>query len=115
MTLFHHLSILMQPAGDMKFTLSKLGDLPNKHGEKFVGIVPLFFQVWTAAESQGASPVSPSAHLHTAGAPIPPTGYQPRNRLSPPNRVVVPEPARDESPKPDRPISDIRAVLVNVV
>lgn len=113
-TLYHHLSLLKQPEGDMKFAVDKLGDLTNKQGEKFVGIVPLFFQIWTAAELQGPRPASP-AFPKPMPVHVQPAGFEPRNRLPASARVAVPEPSPAQPPKLDRPISDIRAVLVDVV
>lgn len=113
-TLYHHLSLLMQPAGDLKFAVDKLGDLADKQGEKFVGIVPLFFQIWTAAELQGPQPASPAFPRPTPFH-AQPTGFEPRNRLPTSVRVALPEPSQRQPLKLDRPISDIRAVLVEVV
>lgn len=113
-TLYHHLPLLMQPEGDLKFTLDKVGDLTDKQGETFVGITPLFFQIWTAAELQ-----SPASAIPAFIAPPPihaqPTRFDPRNRLPAGARVAMPQPAPAPSSQHDRPISDIRAVLVNVV
>lgn len=113
-TLYHHLSLLMQPEGDLKFAVEKLGDLADKQGEKFVGIVPLFFQIWTAAELQGPQPASLEfprpTPVHTQS-----TGFEARNRLPASVRVALPEPPQPQPLKLDRPVSDIRAVLVDVM
>jgi hypothetical protein len=113
-TFYHHLSLLKQPEGDMKFATDKLGDLTNKQGEKFVGIVPLFFQIWTAAELQNPQPAS-LAFPKPTPVHVQPAGFEPRNRLPSSARVAVSEPSSAQPPKLDRPISDIRAVLVDVV
>ena len=113
-TLYHHLSLLLQPEGNLKFIVDRLGDLKNRQGEKFVGIVPLFFQIWTAGELQNPQPASPAFpkqppdHMRRAH-------FDPRTRLPSPAHVALPETPRAQPPRLDRPISDIRAVLVDVV
>jgi hypothetical protein len=112
-TFYLHLSLLNKPEGDIKFATEKLGDLTNKHGEKFVGIVPLFFQIWTAGEFQNPHTARPAIPTPTP-ARAQPTNFTPRNRLPASARVAMSEQSPAQ-PKLDRPISDIRAVLVDVV
>lgn len=104
----------MQPEGDMKFATDNLGDLKNKLGEKFVGIVPLFFQIWTAAELQKPAAAIP-AFLTPPPVHASSTRFDPRNRFPATAHVALPHLAQPQVPPPDRPVSDIRAVLVNVV
>jgi hypothetical protein len=113
-TLYHHLPLLIRPGGDLKFIVDKLGELKDRQGGKFVGVVPLFFQIWTAAELQGPQPASPAFPGPTP-VHAKPTGFEPRNRLPTSVRLALPEASQRQPVKLDRPISDIRAVLVDVV
>jgi hypothetical protein len=111
-TLYHHFSLLLQPKGDLKFIVDRLGDLKNRQGEIFLGIVPLFFQIWTAGELQNPQPrpAFPKQPDHLQQMLL-----DPRTRLPSPAQVALPETPRAQAPRLDRPISDIRAVLVEVV
>ena len=101
-TLLHRLSQLAPREGTVKFTLRKIADLLARGGKAYTGVVPLFFQIWTANQRAGHRLPGPALDMPTPGSPeAPPSSIS----LPPSNPPAVPE----------KPISDIRAVLVDVV
>jgi hypothetical protein len=130
--LFHHLFHLSPPEGMVKLSLPPLGDLPDSDGSPFTGAVPLFFQIWTTIERSPRStvptpPVLPGAPKPEQPQPGSPMGWQPTGPLSSSGiKHVVPAmshypppydpmPQMTPPPRPEKPISDIRAVLVEIV
>jgi hypothetical protein len=129
----HHLLHLPPPEGTLPFSVSPFGELHDQNGRPYAGILPLFFQIWTTGERPtpgfGASPFSP-----VAGPPIPrpsqpslPSGWQPIGASRPSMPGPIPPMTSPYPPSYDpmtqvrpptqqeRSISDIRAVLVEVV
>ena len=130
---FHHLHFLRPPEGTLQFSVTPFGNLLDDNGTPFTGILPLFFQIWTA----GVPPrpgFGPSPFPQVVGMPAPqpnqpfhPLGWQPVAAL-PPFMPGPVQPAASPYPPPydpfgqanppaqqERPISDIRAVLVEIV
>ncbi len=130
--LFHHLFRLPGPEGTVQFSLDALGDLPDPSGTPFEGIVPLFFQIWMTKQPETPSPIQSAlsamhgvTRSHPPQSPLPP-GRPPLGQLQP----TLPKsfaPAASPFPPPfnpfqqvaaqateERPISDIRAVLVEI-
>ncbi len=112
-TLRHHLFHLAPREGVVKFVLQPLGNLINREGKPFVGIVPLFFQIWTEAELPG--PVLPEPFKGTAFGKT--ANQRPRTQPGMPTHHYPPL-SIDHDPQSAaqvlRPVSDIRAVLVDV-
>lgn len=139
--LFHHLHGLIPPQDEIRFSLPPLGDMRDDQGTQFVGVVPLFFQICMAPRPpQPAFSCRPSpipSPLISALHPWPATPHSPT--LMPMSQTnpawsplaATPTPAMPVTlPYPptydpgsaaappighERPISDIRAVLVEVV
>jgi len=126
--LFYHLFHLSPPGGTVKFSLSPLGDLHDQDGTPFTGALPLFFQIWTTAERSPHSavctpvPVLPGTPKPRQPQPGSPAGWQPISPVSP----VVPAMSHDPPPydpvpqtalptRPEGPVSDMRAVLVEMI
>lgn len=109
---FHHLFHLAPREGTIQFSLAPIGDLPNRSGKPFSGLLPLFFQIWTDSQTPKLQiPESMPGKLGKA--------YR-ASTLSlqvPPQMPPLPgghTPESNSPPLPDAPISDIRAVLVDV-
>jgi hypothetical protein len=111
--LSHHLFHLAPREGTVKFALQPLGELLNGEGKLFVGLVPLFFQIWTEAELPG--PALPEPFQGTAFGK--PANQRARTQPGIPTHHYPPL-SIDHSPQSaaevPRPVSDIRAVLVDV-
>ena len=128
MTLYAYPPALHPPAGAVRFSFSSLGEMPDPHGIPFSGAVPLFFQVFSA-EASVISAVAPHiapkigessvAQLLSHHSPPPISGWpsikpvMPANSTFPPtyDPGVLSPPAATEV----KPVSDIRAVLVDIV
>lgn len=112
-TLFHHLFHLAPHEGTLKFALQPLGNLLNREGKLFVGLVPLFFQIWTEAELPG--PALPEPFKGTVFGK--PANHGARTQPGMPTHHFPPL-SIDRAPQSAapvlRPVSDIRAVLVDV-
>lgn len=119
-TLLHPLSQLAPPEGTVKFTLRKIADLLARGGKAYTGVVPLFFQIWTANQRAGQRLPGPALDMPSLG------GHAMRPNVSRKPGMLTPGspkaplssislPPSDPPAVPDKPISDIRAVLVDVV
>lgn len=129
LTLYSYPPALHPPAGAVRFAFSALGEMPDRYGIPFTGAVPLFFRVFTAE-----APAMPSISPHvapkmgeTSAAQLlarphhstPPSGLpsikpaMPAPSLFPPtyDPGVLSPPGATEV----KPVSDIRAVLVDIV
>ena len=82
---FHHLFDLYPIQGARRFSVSSLGDLLDGNGAPFVGVLPLFFRIWTTgkppAPGFGRSPFPQAAGM--------PTMPQPNQPFHPPGRQPV--------------------------
>ncbi|MFO0915218.1 MAG: hypothetical protein U0795_19810 [Pirellulales bacterium] len=119
--LYHYLFSLIQLDGAIHFSLPPMGDLADHQGQAFAGVLPLFFQVWTAPELPPPLPPEPKGfglkqdwEAPASAVPFAALPALPARTLYPPTYdpgagfgapVVKPEP---------RPISDVRAILVEV-
>jgi hypothetical protein len=130
MTLYSYPPALHPPAGAIRFSCSSLGDMPDRDGVRFAGAVPLFFRVFTADEpvrpAVAAPHVAPIHGSHTPATswphhvPLPPTSGLPSIKPVMPAHMPFPptyDPGVPVVPNTTevRAISDIRAVLVDVV
>ncbi len=116
LSLYHHLSCLVPMEGNVKFSLLQLGDFLDAGGNQFASVLPLFFQIWTAPPPLPApqgSQHSVASEMNLAWPAIPPA-------IAPTIPVGSPyPPASNAGASPSqtfdsRPISDIRAVLVEI-
>ncbi|MFO0915278.1 MAG: hypothetical protein U0795_20115 [Pirellulales bacterium] len=117
--LCHFLFGLMLLDGAIHFSFPPMGELADHHGQKFSGVMPLFFQMWTAPESSPPTPpesngfgfqqdwLAPPSTGPYAALPALPAGP-----LYPP--TYDPGFAADKAKPEPRPISDVRAILVEV-
>jgi hypothetical protein len=125
-TLFHYFPQLLPPGGTAGFSFDPLGDLVDRKGHVFSGVLPIFFQIWTTEE-----PNAPNAplmgRLSPAGAepapsqswnPIQPHSISTADPLPPvfPPTVLPLVPAGVEIPAGlrGRPMSNIRGVIVEI-
>ena len=126
--LYHHLLRLQPPAGNLQFRLSPVGELRDGDGVRFVGALPLFFQIVTTSGPQPQSTGGLPGQVPGVSQPQPgwPAGLLPKMPIVP----GIPKPAMplptqnpptydptSKSTPPaeqDQPVSDIRAVLVEV-
>jgi hypothetical protein len=112
-TLSHHLYHLAPREGAVNFSMQPLGNCIGREGKPFVGIVPLFFQIWTEAELQ--QPALPEPFKGTSFGK--PANQRARTQPGMPTHLCPP-PSNDRAPQSAaqalRPVSDIRAVLVDV-
>ncbi len=132
-THFHHLFNLPPPEGTLPFSVAPFGELHDENGTPFAGVLPLFFQLWTTGEQVttgfGSSPSSPFVvpKMPRPNRPSLPPSWQPAgasqsSTLGPilPTTTPYPPPydptAQVRPPaQQERPISDVRAVLVEIV
>lgn len=130
-TLYAYPPTLLPPDGAVRFSFSSLGDMPDRDGVPFTGAVPLFFRVFTTE-----APAMPAISPHVASkvgetsaaqllarphhsSPPPTSGWpsikpvMPAHSTFPPtyDPGVLSPPAAIEV----KPVSDIRAVLVDIV
>jgi hypothetical protein len=117
-TLFHHLSRLTPQEGIVKFALRQLGDLLARGGQPFTGVVPLFFQVWAANKTSGRqlpTPVLPRVGGHVMRPDVSRKPQMPTTGTVPTPSSAGHLPPPESTALPDQPISDIRAVIVEVI
>lgn len=117
--LCHYLFSLVQPDGTAPFTLPPLGNLPDQHGQEFSGVMPMFFQVWTAPDASTPMPPQPKGfgaipdwQAPTSTIPFTTLPAAPAGPSYPPTYdpgLTAPQ----AKPEP-RPISDVRAILVEI-
>lgn len=130
--LSHNMFMLRPPEGDIQFSLPPLGDLLDVDGKQFAGLVPLFFQIWlTAQREMNPDATFPKAPIPPSPWPVPsspkpnrstshgPAGYLHAQAPVMPAMSSFPPaydpgiPVADALPE-ERPISDVRAVLVEI-
>lgn len=122
-TLFHHLCDAIPRADCVAFSLDDLGTLRHNKGKPFSGVVPLFFQIWTSRALQPPPGFGGASQPAPPSVPAPPPGNS--VFVSPfidsaANAGAIPAPpfklvsAGSPNVPRDRPLSDIRAVLVNI-
>lgn len=119
-TLYAYPPALHLPVGAVRIAFSKLGDMCDREGVRFAGAVPLFFRIFTAEEP--VMPIVPARVAPTAprhASPVPASGIPSIKPVSPASSAFPPpyDPRPPFAPASAevRPISDIRAVLVEVV
>lgn len=139
--LYHHLDHLPRGDGTIRFQLPAIGELQNREGEPFAGVLPIFLQVCIVGEPEKASrsvldgpATRPSHCLPRATPSSPPPRFvkqklgerfippSPTPTLMTPETMVFPsfpdpwqaEPTASPNPNRLRSISDIRAVLVEI-
>lgn len=139
--LYHHLDGVPRGEGSVRFLLAPIGDLRDRQGQPFGGVLPLFFQLCIVGEPEKTSPATPfgpSTHLghllprapqppmhapplpQMLGEPFIPPSPMPTlmsaETMSFPSHADAWPPVTQASPAPPRfrAISDIRAVLVQV-
>lgn len=125
-TLLSYPPALHPPAGIVRLSFPALGKSLDRRGEPFIGAVPLFFRVFTADE-----PAPPVAAPHAAPKqqgqfpstsrpqPPPPTSstpsIKPKAPLPPPLSADIFGASLISAAAEVKPVSDIRAVLVDLV
>jgi hypothetical protein len=129
MELYHHLFSLIPPEGTIRFTLAAIGEVPFPSKEPIAGVLPLYFQICTPGDKTNPPSPPPTPFTHPKSKPAKPThaptwkpagmpGWSgikpvaPATSLYPP--TYDPGPQVPASPSPERPLSDIRAVLVEI-
>lgn len=128
-TLFDYLHDLFPTQGEIKFKLGALGRIDGKDKNPSPRVLPLFFQFWTTKQFEpphGGVPLGPSSPPFPHSTPFPPVAQRKTVPRSPswaqpllPMSSTFPPPY-DPGPMagfPDAnedPISDIRAVLVQI-
>ena len=123
--LYHHLAGLQAGVHTIRFSLSAPQNLQDRSGEPFVGVAPLFFQICLfegpagPSAGQGMSPLA-ATPPGTPGTPpqlgepyVPPAAGA--TSMPMPLNPLSPHPAAGFTPQVFRAISDIRAVLVELV
>ena len=132
-THFHHFFNLPPPEGTLPFSVAPFGELQDENRTPFAGVLPLFIQIWTTGE-RVTSGFSPSPLSPFAGSQMPnpkrpsgPRSWQPTGASRPSTSGPLPPTTTPYPPQYDpmaqvrppaqeeRPISDIRAVLVEIV
>jgi hypothetical protein len=116
-SMYHHLPCLAPREGTLKVSMHQIGDLYDASGKPFAGVVPLFFQIWTAPQ-QSPHPalqafqqnVATGRTLHRPAVPATIAPVMPASSPYPP--AYDPGPLAQSQPRQSVPISDIRAVLV---
>ena len=132
-THFHHLFNLPPPEGTLPFSVAPFGEMQDENGTPFAGVLPLFFQIWTTGQRVtpgfGPSPTSPLAgpQMPSPNRPSDPPSWQPLGASRPSTSGPIPPTTAPYPPQYDpmaqvkapaqqeRPISDIRALLVEIV
>lgn len=110
-TKYHHLFHLAPREGTIRFSLAPIGDLPDRSDKPFAGLLPVFFRIWTDNQAQKLQIPEPMpGKLGRAYRASPRTLQAPPQMLPP----GIHNPQSNSPPLPDAPISDIRAVLVDV-
>ncbi|MFO0914382.1 MAG: hypothetical protein U0795_15585 [Pirellulales bacterium] len=119
----HYLLSLIQLNGTIRFSLPPMGSLPDQHGQEYSGVMPMFFQMWTAPEVSPAMPPelkrfgvkqdweAPTSTVPFATLPAVPAGPSYPPTYDP--GVTAPKAKAKAKPEP-RPISDVRAILVEI-
>ena len=112
--------------------MAPFGELHDENGTPFTGVLPLFFQIWTTGDRQtpgfGPSSSSPfvGPKMPRPNQPSLPPSWQPAGAYRPstsgpilPTTTPLPphyDPMAQVRPpaQQERPISDVRAVLVEI-
>lgn len=138
--LYHHLEQLAQGDGEVRFQLPSMNELRNRDGAPFTGVLPLFFQICIVGEPEKTArstlgvpgPAHRSPQATSSETPLPVARQkigESFNPTSPPPTLMTPEtigvpsfsdpgsPEADSRPNPNRlrAVSDIHAVLVEIV
>ena len=131
---YFHLIGLRPPEGTLQFSVAPLGDLLDRSEMPFASIFPLFFQIWTTVDPLATGidsfPILPAAGkpFSQPKQPVIPQAWQPVSPFQSLLRAPM-QPATSTYPPPydpigqaittpqaqhEKPISDIRAVLVEI-
>lgn len=137
--LSHHIFCLPPPEGAIQFSLPAIRNLRDAAGKEFTGLVPLFVQMWLTkkhatqadlpfprtplpkAPSFGTAPPIPMPHQSalpkTSAFATTPKPATPASSLFPPTYdpgSLAPPPPVGGNLQEERPVSDVRAVLIEL-